>query len=126
MSALAIATLQWANLNDIDDVEPIGAADVSCISEVYEVLRRHGLEERFGLALLHKHFDLNDDEVLVETTDKIGRRLTIEPVVRSEAGKLIETIWSITKDDNAKIVLGCRQYCAPNIHGNHGSFHSQT
>ena len=123
---LAVAPTQWGNLSDIDDIQPINSDDFACLSEIREVLKKHGKRERFGVALLHKHFDMDADEILVEYTNKQDRILTIKPVKRDEAGQMIETIWEIGDDENNQIVLGCRQYCGLDIHGNHNVFHNMT
>src|SRR4051812_15073087 len=75
-----MAPMQWADLKDIDEVEPIGESDSECLAEVREVLKKHGKRDRLGVALLHKHFDMAGDEVLVEYSDKEERVLTIKPV----------------------------------------------
>lgn len=53
-------------LPDIDEVEHLSAADEPLMRELREVLGRHGAERRFGLMLLHEHFAIGEDEVLVE------------------------------------------------------------
>lgn len=124
-ATLELAPMQWAKLKDIHEVEPINDGDLDCLAEVRRVLKAHGMQDRFGVALLHKHFDMAADEVLVEETDVEGRVLTIKPVKESGAGKNIQTIWKLT-DGEHRAMLGCRQQCSPDIQGNHGSFHRQT
>ncbi len=65
---------------DVDDVEPVGDADMACFAEVRDVLKRHGKLERFGLALLHKHFDLLEGEILLEETDVSTRQQFLRPI----------------------------------------------
>lgn len=57
------------SLPDINDVDPLSPADHACIEEIREVLLRRGCLQRFGLMLLHRHFPLSDDEILVESID---------------------------------------------------------
>lgn len=122
---LEVVPTQWGRLKDIHEVEPINDGDLDCLAEVRQVLKRHGKQERFGIALLHKHFEMYDGEILVEETDVQGRVLTIKPVKQEVAGNTIETIWQLT-DGEHRAMLGCRQYCGADIHGNHNSFHRQT
>jgi len=61
MNTLAVAPVQWSNLRNIDDVQPVNDGDTDCLVEIREVLRRHGKLDRFGVALLHSHFDLAND-----------------------------------------------------------------
>jgi hypothetical protein len=64
---------------DIMDVEPLGAADHACLQEIKDVLLRHGRLNRFGVTLLHEHFAISHDEILVEECDPANRTLTIRP-----------------------------------------------
>lgn len=68
-----VATAQWAHFPAIEDVKPVSAAEMTVLLEVREVLARNGLLDRFGVTLLHRHFDLAEDEHLVEYTDTAAR-----------------------------------------------------
>jgi hypothetical protein len=124
MKTLEIAPTQWGRYKDIEDVEPINDSDLDCLAEVSEILKKHGKRERFGVALLHKHFEMSSDEQLVEYTDEVNRILTIKPVKKSEAGNTIETIWELGDGKGThKVSLGCQVTCWTNIHGNHSRSH---
>ncbi|WP_009965197.1 hypothetical protein [Verrucomicrobium spinosum] len=69
-----------ADLPDIDEVPEFSDADRDCLDAVRAVLRKHGKLSTFGLTLLHQHFDLQEDEVLLETADPATRTITIRPV----------------------------------------------
>lgn len=112
-------------LPDIHDVEPLGDADLPCMVELRDVLARHGKLGRFGVALLHSHFTLSADEILLEETDVANRVQRIRPVAKEHASDSIETIWQLG-EGGPKAMLGCRQYCGRDIQGNHSSFHSMT
>lgn len=88
------------SLRDIHDVARRLPEDDAVFAEVRDVLRRHGAEQKFGLALLHKHFDLADDEVMVEFTDLEGRVQTSKPVKTNEIpdGNLMEVSWRLDDD----------------------------
>ena len=58
-TTLEVAPMQWGLLKDLDDVGSINDSDVDCLAEVREVLKKHGKRERFGVALLHRHFDMD-------------------------------------------------------------------
>lgn len=123
---LIVAPTQWGCYEEIEDVEPINDSDLKCLSEVREVLKKYNKRSRFGVALLHKHFDVKSDEILVEYTNKQERTLTIKPVKRDQAGSIIETIWEIGDGENNQVVLGCVRYCGADVHGNHNTFHNWT
>lgn len=98
------------NLNNINDVERRLESEAGFFTEVRELLKRHGLEKKYGLALLHKHFDLDDDEVLMEYTDLENRMLVSKATKRTEISfvNAIETVWSL---DNDNVTTGCAVFC---------------
>ena len=93
MVQLTMMPMQWGSLKGIDDIEPLNPGDYVCLAEIREVLKKHGKSERFGVALLHKHFDMKDNEVLLEETDRERRIQTVRPTLKSQAGRTIETQW---------------------------------
>jgi hypothetical protein len=124
MTTLEMAPTQWGRYKDIEDVEPINDNDLDCLAEVSAVLKKHGKRERFGIALLHKHFEMNSDEQLVEYTDEVNRILTIKPVKKAEAGNTIETIWELGDGKGVhKVSLGCSLACWTNVQGGHSRSH---
>jgi hypothetical protein len=82
-------------LLDITEVRPLDESDLPVLDELREVLERHGALDRFGLNLLHDHFPVADDEVLVEVCDTEQRTLTIRPLRGGVAdgipGRFVET-----------------------------------
>jgi hypothetical protein len=111
MTPLVISAVQWSRLRDIDDVEPIHEGDTTCLADIRDVLKKHGKLERFGVALLHSHFELADDEILLESTNVDARRLVTEPVKESDADQSnIGTIWMLREGDH-ETMSWCRQYC---------------
>ena len=59
------------------------ALDAACLEDVRRVLAQHQRLDRFGIALLHSHFPLSDDEILLETTDLQKREHLVRPVKRA-------------------------------------------
>jgi hypothetical protein len=97
-------------LLDIDEVEPLSAADRECLDDVRAVLAEHDALRRFGLTLLHQHFEIADDEVLVEEIDVENRVLTSRPEKISAADRAIETSWRL---DDLTGMARCRTVCKP-------------
>lgn len=94
----------WKGLPDIDDVDPMGEQDRPVIEEVRSVLEKHDALGRFGLTLLHSHFELADDEILVECVDAENRTLTVRPRSTSEIPDDVEvtvTSWRLDTPDGA-------------------------
>lgn len=111
MNAIGVAPLQWGSLPNIDDVKPMNNGDMQCLIEIREVLKRHKMIDRFGVALLHNHFALGDDEVMVEETNVDSRTLLLKPMKESEArvGN-VGTIWKLL-EGNFETMAHCKVYC---------------
>jgi hypothetical protein len=107
-------------LLDIGEVVPRSDADDACLTEIRDVLRRHGALDRFGILLLHSHFSLDSDEILVEQVDVESRTQTIRPIGRTDAEGMstVETQWILTTDSP---VMTCVQYCQ--VTDNRGHLH---
>ncbi|MER5755608.1 hypothetical protein [Streptomyces sp. NPDC002088] len=58
-----------------EEAEGLGPQDAAFVRDLVAVLAKHGNLNRFGLCLLHDHFPLAADEVLVETNDSRARTL---------------------------------------------------
>jgi hypothetical protein len=112
-------------LTGIDRVERRLDSEAGLFHEVREVLKRHGVERKYGLALLHKHFDLADDEVLMEYTDIENRMLVTKPAPRSEAsgGNAVETVWSLDSGNTTTLCVGFCYYLPRT--GAHGITHER-
>jgi hypothetical protein len=87
--------MTWNDLPDIHDVENVDESDRACLTEIGKVLRQHGKARRFGVSLLHQHFDLKEGELLVEHCDPKRRTLTTAPEAASlvEDRKYLPTVW---------------------------------
>jgi hypothetical protein len=73
------------------------------------VLEQHGALQRFGLTLLHQHFDMGDDEILVESIDVTNRVLTLRPrPTGATRGVAVETSWRL---DDPRAQRRCETLC---------------
>lgn len=99
-----------SKLPHIDDTEPLNDADMGCLREIRDVLVKHNRLNRFGVNLLHQHFDLESDECLVEFCDPEKRTLTVQPVKQADLiGKTaVGTNWRM---DSGEAILECVQIC---------------
>ncbi|MFF5437280.1 hypothetical protein [Streptomyces achromogenes] len=66
-----------APLPRFEEAEGLGPQDAEFVRDIVAVLAKHGNLDRFGLCLLHDHFPLAADEVLVETNDPRARTLQV-------------------------------------------------
>lgn len=119
------ATKVRGRLPHISEVRPFSDTDLPCFKEVRSVLEKHGMSGRFGLMLLHKHFDLGDDEVMIESCDVATRTLTSQPVKLSELEGVNTpaTSWRLDTED---AVMRCIDVCMKDSKGNHVGGHSET
>ena len=101
-------TKNWNDLPNLTDVHELTSKDDSCINELQSVLEKYGLTSKFGVALLHKHFTIEDDEVLLEKNDPIKKTLTSRPIKTSKVKNdgYATTVWRF--DDGNR--YGC-SYC---------------
>jgi hypothetical protein len=89
------------------------------------VLERHGAASRFGVMLLHRHFALTDEEVLLETCDVVSRTLTSRPRTRDRflGGTVVETSWRL---DSPTLLQECQSTCFTPDTGGHQRDHSSS
>ena len=67
-------------LPDISAVEPLGEKDKLLMDACCRASQEHNALGGFRVTLLHQHFDISDEEVLVEATDIASRTQTIVPM----------------------------------------------
>jgi hypothetical protein len=65
----------------LEEVPSLAADDLECFAEIKEVLKKHNKLDRFGITLLHSHFDMRPNEVLLERTNTEERRMVQEPEI---------------------------------------------
>ena len=98
-----MTTLQTApsrNLPSFDHAEPLANGDEAFLKDVYDVLQKHGNLGRFGLCLVHDHFEVGQDEILLETNDPEARTLSLETVKLADLDESVKfTSWDVSKWD---------------------------
>jgi hypothetical protein len=86
------------------------------------VLKRRNRLDRFGVTLLHTHFPMAEDEVMVESCDNEARTLTMQVQSADVLAlpSLKPTAWRLSDD---KVMMGCYLACVvrngshkPNVH----------
>lgn len=108
---------QWNHLPEIHDVMPLGTQDRACLEAVREVLAKHECLDRFGLSLLHKHFEMAADEILVEEVDEKTRTLVTKPVsvmvLSADLETGIATQWHWKRNADGAFEQVCVSRCFP-------------
>jgi hypothetical protein len=85
------------------------SSDAACLEEIRLVLTKYGNLDRFGIALLHSHFQVAEDEMMLETTDVEQREHRVRPVKKSQLEQAgLEPQTTILRFDER----GASQYCA--------------
>ncbi|OJJ22893.1 hypothetical protein BKI52_00650 [marine bacterium AO1-C] len=107
----------YAALKDIDVIDPFTDEDRETLELVREVLRKRNAIDRFGITLLHDHFEVNDDEILLETCDHETRTLTIRPYRNEELKEAdidedgyVQTNWRFDQNDPKNLL--CMTFCS--------------
>lgn len=109
MTTMVMETIQWSTLPNIEDVPPLDESDAAVLQEIRDVLARHGRLERFGVCLLHRHFELADDELLMEYTDDEQRTQTlVVEKKRPSSAERIETMWQFSETTQVTV---CEKGC---------------
>jgi hypothetical protein len=108
MGGVTIRPVQWTQLQDLRDVDPLGPADLACMAELREVLVRHGRIERFALHLVHRHFEIGADEVVIEYSDPHLREQVLRVARRDGADvrTAIPTTWMLA-DERPLVTCVC-------------------
>jgi hypothetical protein len=74
---------------------PLGETDGVFVAELRELLTKHGNLDRFGLCLLHDHFDVAADEILMETNDPAQRTLSVTTERVASLPPFKATMWDL-------------------------------
>jgi len=119
MNQVNVQPLQWNRLQDINAVRPIDESDAECLEEIRSVLQKHNCLSRFGISLLHSHFDLEEDEILLDTTDVLKREHWVRPVKKSYMRDVgLEPQTTVLRFDEEGYSQQCG--CARDKHGHTG------
>lgn len=108
-----------------EEVVPFSETDQPCFDELRQVLAKYGALNRFGICLLHDHFPIAQDEILIETVNPVERTMVLKPMRTLEVGSALETAWQFSSDPpqpgvmpvpipKQKCIKGCKIEELPN------------
>jgi hypothetical protein len=109
--AVLLEAVQWSSLADVDDVKPVDDRDYTVLEELRQVLVRHGSTERFGICLLHRHFDVAPGEIAVEHTDTENRVSTVRVEPGGPEGDYLQTMWKFGEGSEGVSTRVCVRRC---------------
>lgn len=112
MSQVVVRPMQWTDVTDLHEVDALDQTDTECMKELASILNKFGKSDRFAVHLVHKHFDIADDEILCEFTDEVNRTLTTKPVKRDPSLKMVETTW-LLRQEGEQVLQTCHMACYP-------------
>jgi hypothetical protein len=103
-----VANLNRDNLSEINKIEMLleearfTESDKVCFEEIIEVLKKYNLIDKFGIGLLHDHFPIKEDEILLECTYPDDKTIHTETIRRDDVKDVnhIETAWYFDKKSN--------------------------
>lgn len=110
---MTIQTTMWSKTPKGSKMLKISDSDAECFAELRQVLKKHNAIERYGIGLLHRHFDINEGEVLYESTDIVKRSQIIRPMKFENIpdDSIITTCWKLVDDDIvATLICVCGGY----------------
>jgi hypothetical protein len=98
----------YAALPDMDatDVGELREDDRACLEELGEYLVSTDAWQRFGIWLLHKHFEPEPGEVFVEHTMKAPRKTETTPIERSAFAEQGLSTTAVRFDDSVSAGIG--------------------
>jgi len=117
-----LTPLMHNNLKDIDAIEKLNETDLKCINDIKNILKRHNKEDKFGVLLLHKHFDISEDEIMLESIDVKNRILITKPqkISTLKQNSFIQTVWSFS--NNPSLNKNCESCCPRDTSGKHHGY----
>jgi hypothetical protein len=102
------------SLNHLPSIESVSSFNPAVhgefLNEVSDLFKKHHMLDRIGLCLLHQHYDIRPNEILVETTESQNRITTLQPVdaISADRANLLETAWKVEIGGRVTVF----QYCA--------------
>lgn len=123
IEVLQLTPTLWSEFNHVNEVDPLSDKDYDVLKEIRGVLEKHNALNRFGVNLIHRHFDLNENEILFETTDEEDRKQSIDVQPSSlikDRSRVLETQWVF----NGAQPIVCPTWC-PVKDGGHPNKHQK-
>ncbi len=81
------------------------------LEAMYSYLNQHGIEDVFGIGLIHNEIPVHANELLMETTNERHRTLTIRPYHSDRiSSDVSETYWAFHRDSDS-VNQVCMWHC---------------
>ena len=122
MTTVQVQAMQWGEIPYMgsSELEVFTSSDAECFKDIRDVLVKHGALKRFGMFLIHKHFEVAEDEELTECTDHDARKLTILPRKKSGIVPSITTPTNWIFTETEEVAIACCT-CLRNENGHLGT-----
>ena len=112
IEVLQLTPTSWSEFPHVDDIRPVDDNDYLILNEIRDVLVKHKAVERFGVNLIHRHFDIANNEVLFESTNEETRtqQVDVRPITDiADRKNVLETQW-VFHGQRARICIGACHY----------------
>ena len=74
----------------------LNRTEIKMLKEVSLILKKYNKDKKFGIQLLHSHFNIDADEILHETNNKVKRQLLTKAIKKNKLPKgSYATSWSL-------------------------------
>jgi hypothetical protein len=107
---MSLAPEHHSSLPTFEQAVPLGDSDEAFVAELRHLLAKYDNLDRFGLALLHDHFDIAPDEILFETNNPQHRTLSLTTEKIASLPPYKATMWHLNPSRGA--VPQALQACA--------------
>lgn len=106
--------LNWEEMPEMGD-EDLGVytpSDSPIFSEIRDALMSRGLLGAFGIYLVHKHFQIDSDEEMVETVDFDAEAIFVQPVKRRllNMDDMVPTNWVFAAPREGEVQVQVAQW----------------
>jgi len=114
MQTLVVETVDWVTMANMGEEALDGYAekDLPLFRAIRDCLVRHSAHDKFGLYLVHKHFDVAPDEEMVEHVDFEKARVDVYPDSRDtlDMAQMVPTNWFFSETDHGAVSVKVAQW----------------
>lgn len=100
LSCLYMDVVQYANVAG-STIAPLDDSDFAVLEEIHQVLKETGNEDRFGVSLLARNFNIKSEEAIMEYSDDDARTSTWNVVSSDEpmlnGAGVLKTNWEFER-----------------------------
>ncbi len=90
--------------------------DTVVLQKIKGIFKKYNCINKYGICLLHKHFDFSDREILVAFNHSDKNRVTLEVLSESDRTlTMVECMWKFSSSSDESFYYPVQWYCTENI-----------